>query len=155
RKRAAHAAAWEAKARAFVSSGDYEWMAGLLPGAGGRLLQIGTGAGGSTLALRARGWRIVAVDENDACLTATKGPLGRSVQAWTIVKRRRPLETGPGEYVVAYEDFERWDDLNVVPVEGDVLDDPRLPELVLARGPLDAAVAWLVDTHDARMAHAK
>ena len=50
---------WEAEGERYARHGDYEWMAGLVPGR--RVLEIGCGPGFSTQALAARGLAVLAV----------------------------------------------------------------------------------------------
>lgn len=60
---------WEAEGQNYVRRGDYDWMAGLVPGR--RVLEIGCGLGYSTQALAARGLAVLAVDSLAECLAAT------------------------------------------------------------------------------------
>ena len=61
---------WEREGEAYVRHGDYDWMAGLVPGR--RVLEIGCGVGHSTQALLRRGLSVLAVDSLPACLDATR-----------------------------------------------------------------------------------
>ncbi len=61
---------WEAEGQAYVRRGDYDWMAGLLPGK--RVLEVGCGVGYSTAALVARGLAVLALDSLPECLAATR-----------------------------------------------------------------------------------
>lgn len=61
---------WEAEGQAYVRRGDYDWMAGLIPGK--RVLEIGCGVGYSTAALLARGLAVMAIDSLPECLQATR-----------------------------------------------------------------------------------
>ncbi len=61
---------WEAEGERYVKRGDYEWMAGLVPGR--RVLEIGCGVGFSTQALAARGLSVLAIDSLSECLAATQ-----------------------------------------------------------------------------------
>lgn len=60
---------WEAEGQAYVRRGDYDWMAGLIPGQ--RVLEIGCGVGYSTAALLDRGLAVLAIDALPECLAAT------------------------------------------------------------------------------------
>lgn len=60
---------WEAEGQAYVRRGDYDWMAGLIPGQ--RVLEIGCGVGYSTAALLGRGLAVLAIDALPECLAAT------------------------------------------------------------------------------------
>ncbi|PKO88363.1 MAG: hypothetical protein CVU18_07525 [Betaproteobacteria bacterium HGW-Betaproteobacteria-12] len=61
---------WEVEGERYVKRGDYEWMAGLVPGR--RVLEIGCGVGFSTQALAARGLTVLALDTLAECLAATQ-----------------------------------------------------------------------------------
>ncbi|HEX6734684.1 MAG TPA: class I SAM-dependent methyltransferase [Azonexus sp.] len=61
---------WEGEGERYAKRGDYEWMAGLVPGR--RVLEIGCGPGFSTQALAARGLAVLAVDALPECLAATQ-----------------------------------------------------------------------------------
>lgn len=61
---------WEVEGLACAKRGDYEWMAGLVPGR--RVLEIGSGVGFATQALAARGLSVLAVDALAECLAATQ-----------------------------------------------------------------------------------
>ncbi|PKO34858.1 MAG: hypothetical protein CVU34_05015 [Betaproteobacteria bacterium HGW-Betaproteobacteria-7] len=69
---------WEGEGERYVKRGDYEWMAGLVPGR--RVLEIGCGVGFSTQALAARGLTVLAIDSLAECLAATQTRVaGRAV----------------------------------------------------------------------------
>lgn len=61
---------WEAEGQAYVRRGDYEWMAGLVPGQ--RVLEIGCGVGFATQALAKRGLKVLSIDSLPECIAATK-----------------------------------------------------------------------------------
>ncbi len=61
---------WIEEGEHYVRRGDYEWMAGLVPGR--RVLEIGCGVGYATQALVRRGLNVLAVDVLDESLDATR-----------------------------------------------------------------------------------
>ena len=61
---------WADEGERYAQSGDYEWMAGLVPGQ--RVLEIGCGLGFGSAALVQRGLTVLAVDTLDECLRATR-----------------------------------------------------------------------------------
>lgn len=64
---------WLHEGQAYVRRGDYEWMAGLVPGR--RVLEIGCGVGFATEALVQRGLSVLALDNLDECLAQTRARL--------------------------------------------------------------------------------
>ena len=65
---------WADEGERYAQSGDYEWMAGLVPGQ--RVLEIGCGLGFGSEALLRRGLNVLAVDALDECLQATRERVG-------------------------------------------------------------------------------
>jgi SAM-dependent methyltransferase len=65
---------WQTEGESYVRSGDYEWMAALVPGR--RVLEVGCGLGFGTAALLARGLSVLAVDNLADCLAATRVRVG-------------------------------------------------------------------------------
>ncbi len=65
---------WAHEGERYAQSGDYEWMAGLVPGT--RVLEIGCGLGFGSEALLRRGLKVLAVDALDECLLATRERVG-------------------------------------------------------------------------------
>ncbi len=65
---------WTDEGERYAQSGDYEWMAGLVPGQ--RVLEIGCGLGFGSQALLRRGLQLLAVDALDECLQATGERVG-------------------------------------------------------------------------------
>lgn len=61
---------WETEGQAYVRRGDYDWMAGLVPGQ--RVLEIGCGVGFATQALAKRGLTVLSIDSLAECLEATR-----------------------------------------------------------------------------------
>lgn len=61
---------WEHEGQVYARHGDYEWMASLVPGQ--RVLEIGCGVGFATQALIKRGLVVLAMDNLDECLAATR-----------------------------------------------------------------------------------
>lgn len=61
---------WQEEGERYARHGDYDWMAGLVPGR--RVLEIGCGPGFSTQALAARGLAVLAVDVLAEALAATQ-----------------------------------------------------------------------------------
>lgn len=61
---------WEHEGQVYARHGDYEWMASLVPGQ--RVLEIGCGVGFATQALVNRGLTVLAIDNLDECLAATR-----------------------------------------------------------------------------------
>lgn len=54
---------WAVESRNYAKAGDYSWMSSLLPGKG-FILEVGCGAGESTLAMVNSGRRVISVENN-------------------------------------------------------------------------------------------
>jgi ubiquinone/menaquinone biosynthesis C-methylase UbiE len=94
---------YERAAEVLAREGHYAWMASLLPAGGGSLLEVGTGTGQSTLALLDKGWRVVAVDSNEACIEATRERVGKRAAlvegdamldagVWKMLQQKGPFD---------------------------------------------------------------
>ena len=75
---------WQAEGESYVRSGDYEWMAALVPGR--RVLEIGCGLGFATAALLARGLAVLALDNLPECLAATQARVGAGAPGLTVLQ---------------------------------------------------------------------
>lgn len=64
---------WEEEGAAYAKRGDYDWMASLTGAR--RVLEIGCGVGFGTVALARRGAEILAVDNLQECLEATRSKI--------------------------------------------------------------------------------
>ncbi|MDR0529275.1 MAG: class I SAM-dependent methyltransferase [Zoogloeaceae bacterium] len=62
-------ARWEEEGKAHQAYGDYDWMADRLPPDVTTVLEIGCGAGYSTLALLKKGYSVLALDNREECLS--------------------------------------------------------------------------------------
>jgi SAM-dependent methyltransferase len=151
-RRQEYADAWKLTAAALEAEGHYAWMADLLGGTAGapahgkRLLDIGTGSGEGLRILLDRGWRVVSVDENVACLRAAHARCGG-----TVLYRGSPREAAEGAYTVTYAGGVPTGDAAAVLVEADAIADDELTAALLASGPFDAVTCWMLDTHAARL----
>jgi hypothetical protein len=74
------------------TSEQCSWMAGLLPPAGGRVLQVGAPSEEGTTALATRGWRVVPVDTDGVLADgAFSGDRVDAVTCWLLdVTKARP-----------------------------------------------------------------
>lgn len=75
------------------SADDWAWMAALLPGQGGTVLEVGGRVDG-TMALEGRGWRAVAVDADAVLAQGAFG--GEPVDAVTCWLLEPPAGSGAG-----------------------------------------------------------
>jgi len=75
---------WQGEGERYVRRGDYEWMAGLVPGQ--RVLEVGCGPGFGTQALLARGLVVLALEVLPECLAATRALLGDAHGGLTLVE---------------------------------------------------------------------
>jgi hypothetical protein len=97
-----------------------------------------------------RGWRVVGLDENVACLREAHERCGGA-----LVLRGLAREAAEGTYAIAYEREVPLGGMQAVLVEGDLADDDGLTAALVAAGPFDAVACWLLEPHGARLHHAK
>lgn len=90
---------WQGEGEAYARRGDYDWLAGLVPGR--RVLEIGCGLGFATEALIRRGCAVLAVDVLADCLHATE----RRVAAPALQLRQLDLAALTAEDEAALADF--------------------------------------------------
>lgn len=149
-----YATTWDSKnATNFANGGHYAWMADFVDDYE-RVLEIGTGTGNATLTLAQKGHSVISVDENDKCLEIAKQRLANAGVEVEFQQRGKVVSEYPG-YVVEY-----CQPTIAVPrpggvalIEGDALADDSLNEWLVANGPFDAVVCWLIGTHDVRFAN--
>jgi hypothetical protein len=168
RKRKQYADAWGETAAKLVRDGHYAWMANRLgdslPPTRRKVLEIGIGTGASTGVLLEKGWNVVGIDENVACLG-----VAHAIHSGILVLRGLPREAAPGVYSVDYDECTHpgvalagpgsakgpADLSRLLLIEGDLAADPGLTRALVDAGPFDAVACWLIDTHDARAQDAR
>jgi precorrin-6B methylase 2 len=146
-----YAAQWENHANAHHDQGDYAWLA-----EGVRdyqaILEIGCGAGHSTLELLNQGHRLVVIEENQHCIQLTRQRLEESGYTAEVVLRGHPTAAstyGGKTYDLNYEPVRVFSDVSCVIIEGDALHDEQLIEWLRGRK-FDAVICWLIGTHNYR-----
>ncbi len=78
------------KGAGVLDDAAFAWMAGLLPGGGGSVLEVGTGAQGRP-SLEERGWQVVAVDSGAVLAPgAYSGEPVDAVTCWLLQVPARP-----------------------------------------------------------------
>lgn len=92
---------WRHEGDLYWRRGDYEWMAGLLPGT--RVLEIGCGLGFGTAALVARGAAVLALDSLPECLDATRQRLATAgAQAECLLAGVTALDDAQAEKIARF-----------------------------------------------------
>ena len=131
-----------------ATSGHYEWMVQSVAGCT-RTLEIGVGAGLSTVALLKQGHRVIGIDENPVCLIAAQTALRRA--GFRAEVQLRGSSSGlSNSYVVDYVPVNapaRFPDVFLV--EGNVLADDKLSDWLRTSGAYDAVLCWLAGGHRA------
>ncbi|MCJ2184061.1 SEC-C domain-containing protein [Novosphingobium sp. 1949] len=150
---AVYAANWKVTAELQYERGDYAWMAEQLkPFEVKRVLDVGCGSGHGLLALTEclpSGLRVVAIDENLACLKVAQQTLQKSGLPAPLIERLETVETPYG--------FLQTDKPISLPlaepialIEADPLTDNYLEKAVLHNGLFDAVTIWLTGAHSWR-----
>lgn len=143
---------WAVNAENHEGQGHYVWMAEQVDGYL-RTLEIGCGTGLSTLALLAKGHKVICIEENPYCIEATRSAV--DAQGYRVaVLRRAVAHPFPGD-----DHRYRLDFSNHIPdapeadcliIEGDALEDEGLENWLRQQPSFDLVVCWLLGTHDAR-----
>jgi hypothetical protein len=160
-ERRAYVAAWSVSSESLDSGGHYDWMAGHLHGRT-KILEIGTGVGGGTVALLRRGHLVVSIDENPQCLSIAENKIGAAGYHAVRVQREGRSFT-PHGYQLGYRKMDAaLPSEGALLVEGDVLTqqgktyrdlalvDPNLQAWLSQHAPFDAIACWLIGTHQDR-----
>lgn len=141
---------WMKTSSEMYKNGDYKWMCEYIKGKK-RVLEIGTGAGYSTLELVRNGYSVVSIDENLDCLKETKRLLINEGFKAEVLNRGKFIEE-KNSYRKEYSSviYSKNDDV-VYLIEGDVLNDKGLIKWLYTTEPFDAVLCWLLGTYDFRM----
>ena len=147
-----YAEKWAVSASAHQQGGDYEWLAADLEEFRS-VLEIGCGAGHSTLTLLAMGHTVTAVEENPHCIELARERLEQAGYRVQVVLRGTPKALGPAHhftYDTAYSDIGAVENVDCVLIEGDALEDAKLSAWLSKHEQFDAVVCWMVGTHQYR-----
>lgn len=147
-ERRQYAREWQVSATHFAQTGVYRWMADRMS-VTGLVLEIGCGVGESTLELARRGNRVVAVEENTACIRRARVLLERAGIETAVLSRGSVTPLGPQQHRITYSKVERVPAATVVLIEGNLLSDTHLVEYLDSIGPFDAVACWLIGAHAA------
>lgn len=142
---------WEVSSKHFFDAGYYDWMAGKVSGQQ-HVLEIGCGVGYSTLSLAQRGHSIVAIDENPSCLMAAKEKLEGRGHSVALHLRGTVNAASEQAYEVSYRQAACDTRVDILLIEGDILNDPWVVDWIRKTHRFDAVVCWLLGTHQYRPA---
>lgn len=118
-------------------------------GVTGFVLEIGCGNGLSTIELIRQGNKVIAVEENTACLRRAKNAIEKVGHKVLPLVRGKVRGGGPRQHEVVYEDVNCHSpqDFDVVLIEGNFLKDRKLIDYLHRVAPFDGIVCWLIGTH--------
>jgi predicted O-methyltransferase YrrM len=147
-ERRRYAKEWEITSSHLAATRCYEWMADRL-GTSGLILEIGCGNGLSTIELARRGNKVIAIEENTACLKKAKRALEDAGYSVLSLPRGKVRASGPQQHQIVYADVtcSAPKDFDVVLIEGNLLKDQKLFEYLRRVAPFDGIVCWLIGTH--------
>jgi SAM-dependent methyltransferase len=147
---AVYARNWKVTSQHHYEAGLYQWLAAQLADhAPKRILDIGCGSGHGLVALRATlgdDVRIVAIDENRACLQAADETLRQHGITTQVVHRMTVAHSANGyDHVAGPLTFDEA--AECVLIEADVCNDAYLAAALQTSGPFDAVTVWLTGVH--------
>src|ERR1035437_8995993 len=143
-----YAREWEISSKYLAETGCYAWMADEL-NVSGLLLEVGCGNGLSTIELLRRGNRVVAIEENTACMRRAKRAIEEVSFRVKAVPRGSFKALNAKQHKITYGDVDAttMGDFDAVLIEGNLFDDPKLQVYLRSIAPFDGVVCWLIGTH--------
>ncbi len=129
----------------------YHWLAErLAKSKPKRILDIGCGSGHGLLALRevlGGDVKIVSIDENRACLKATRKTLQDNQKFDAEIITRMSVSENDQYFSHVAGPFEINTDADCLLIESDVCNDPYLGSALQTLAPFDAVTIWLTGVH--------
>jgi len=132
---AEYADQWVSDSAVMDSRSDYAWMAGLLPPST-VILEVGCGAGASTVAITRTGRAVIAIEQNEHMVSKARERLSSLCIRTAIAQPEQVTTPAPGEAVI---------------VTQSVLDS-NLEGLMRAWG-VDGIACWLIGTEPTAVAN--
>jgi SAM-dependent methyltransferase len=144
-----YAERWSANASSFAAQGCYAWMAEKACERGPEVMfDVGCGDGRGLAALLAErpSMRVLAGDENQACLDAAAKRISEAGFSVEVVDRCSTVARSDGRHSYAHGPLRR-PACQVTLFRSDVVTDPHLEHFLLELGGVDLVTIWLIGTH--------
>jgi len=143
---------WRVNATSFEQQGCYAWMAEQATKHKPKLLlDIGCGEGRGIKAIlgtsNAHELRVVAIDENMACLKAARDLLVASGVQVSLIDRTETSIREDGKHSYIHRPIQASHQSQVTLIQSDLLTDRELVPYLSSIGPFDAVTVWLTGTH--------
>lgn len=129
---------WEENSRYFSDNGHYKWMLEQL-GVAEFVLEIGCGAGASTLSLATAGRKVISIEVNQAASIAAKTKLEKNGISVELI------------YLTELRNFISWDGCQVKILCCDVFNDGVLK--AIKGDSVDAIICWMTGSHPEHIAN--
>ena len=144
---------WEVDAKHFFEKSYYDWMAeGVAESK--NILEIGCGAGYSTLALLNNNHKVISIEENSFCIDKTEKLLKSKGFNVAKINNREVYKASPqSRYILEYKNIAKeLGEYDVILVQGDIINDPKFIRWLTEDSTfsIDAVVCWLLGTHGSR-----
>lgn len=147
---------WSRTSELHFASRLYHWMAERLsPFAPSKIFDVGCGSGHGLIALfdTLPAIQVVSVEENASCMAIAERTIAKKGVPTKAIFRLEVHHSGSGYFFEAGAVPTPFP-AGCILIEGDVCNDPRLIEALLASEQFDAVTVWLSGTHMMRPQHA-
>ncbi|WP_206867058.1 SEC-C metal-binding domain-containing protein [Aeromonas dhakensis] len=145
---------WSKNSYSLEEQGCYEWMASIaIKNTPEKILDIGCGNGSGIIALLRCSKnikKIIALDENLACLKATKQRLEDEGYSVELIERVEVKDCNKSEHEFLYSPINEKSDSLITLIHSDILSDPFVSDYLDSQGGFDLVTIWLIGTHTER-----
>lgn len=143
---------WLESSKNYKEYGFYDWCLNSIKGKN-RVLEIGCGAGFSTIKIIGDNHNVISIEENPYMLDNAEKNLSLANIDFTSIRRGNFIVTNHG-YRIEYKNInESFDTTSNVLIEGNILADSTLQEWLLKNAPFDAVICWFMGVQGAIVAN--
>lgn len=139
---------WEYTSEYYHEMGYYDLLTESLP-KDLTVLEIGCGAGHSTLSLTPHSKLLISIDENNNCIERTHTNLiSAGLQSAKYMRSSTAVDDESLSFRVKYSDLDLTSNNSIHLVEGDILNDDSLINTLFNTHQFDLITCWMIGGHD-------